>query len=156
MHIRSRGGVLLALAIIVIVAVPVAAAASSATAQQKSYVVVMKAPPAVAYDGGIAGLPATRPAKGQKLNPNSAAVKRYQAHLVSQHNASLRRVGASVSAKLNDYTIALNGYSATLSERQAAAIRRQKSVATVQEDELQRPTIDSSRQALRLTDGRPA
>jgi hypothetical protein len=146
----------LTLAIIVIVAIPVAAAAPIGAAQQRSYVVVMKAPPAVAYDGGIAGLPATRPAKGQKLNPGSAAVKRYQAHLVAQHNASLRRAGASLSAKLKDYTIALNGYAATLSERQAAAVRRQKSVATVQEDELQQPTTDSSRQALRLADGRPA
>jgi peptidase inhibitor I9 len=154
MHIRSRGGAVRALTTIAIVAFVVPASASIGATGKKSYVVVMRAPPAVAYDGGIAGLPATKPAKGQKINPNSAAVKKYQAHLESQHNASLRRVGASMSAKIHDYTIALNGYSAILSVDQAAALRLQKNVATVQEDELHQPTTDASPQLVGLTNGR--
>ena len=54
---------------------------ANAKAQEKAYVVWMAGDPVVAYDGGIKGLKATKPAKGKKLNPNSKAVIDYQAHL---------------------------------------------------------------------------
>ncbi len=149
MRIRSRGA-LLAFAILAIVVFLVPAASIGATGQ-KSYVVVMKADPAVAYDGGVPGIPATKPGKGKKINPNSAAVKKYDAHLKSQHNQSLQKVGAPTSDKVNDYTIALNGYSAILTDDQAAALSAQKDVAIVQEDELHQPTTDSSPEFLGLT-----
>ena len=59
----------------------------------KAYIVRMADAPVVAYDGGVAGLQATRPGKGQKINPNSAAVTRYAAYLDGKHNAALASVG---------------------------------------------------------------
>jgi hypothetical protein len=41
-------------------------------ARKDVYVVIMAADPAIAYEGDISGLPATKPAKGTKINPNSA------------------------------------------------------------------------------------
>ena len=37
--------------------------------------------PAVAYDGGVSGLPATKPGKGNKINPAADNVKNYRAYL---------------------------------------------------------------------------
>ena len=50
---------------------------SSTKGGAQVYVVQMAQDPVVAYDGGEAGLAATRPARGQHINPNSAAVRRY-------------------------------------------------------------------------------
>lgn len=40
------------------------------------YIVRMADDPVVAYDGGVQGIPATKPGKGQKMNPNSAHVRK--------------------------------------------------------------------------------
>jgi hypothetical protein len=53
------------------------------------YIVQMIDDPVVAYEGGIPGLNATKPGKGQKINPNSGKVKRYANHLKSQHDKAL-------------------------------------------------------------------
>jgi subtilisin family serine protease len=147
---RAKKGLtaLLTLAL-ALVAVSLAGGATAAESA-KSYIVVMEAAPAVAYEGGVSGLPATKPGKGKKINPNNDNVKKYRAHLESSHNASLNRVGAS-GDKINDYSIALNGYSAILSEEQAAAVEQQKGVALVMEDQLRQPTTDSSPAYLGLT-----
>jgi hypothetical protein len=56
-------------------------AAKGKAARNNAYIVQLAEPPVVAYDGGIAGLAATKPAKGQKIDPNSAAVLKYKAYL---------------------------------------------------------------------------
>ena len=57
------------------------------------YVVQMLDLPVVAYDGSIKGYPATKAKSGQKINPNSAKVKKYAAYLDSTHDAALATVG---------------------------------------------------------------
>jgi subtilisin family serine protease len=111
----------------------------------------MKQDPVVAYAGDVAGLQATKPGKGSKVNPNSAHVKKYQKHLEASHNASLAKAGADVEAKVHDYTVALNGYSAFLTEDQVSAIEAQKDVVLVLKDELRQRTTDSSPDFLGLT-----
>ena len=148
---RTRG--LFAMLVVALGGVAVAATgAATAADSAKSYIVVMEAAPVVAYEGGVAGIPATKPGKGKKINRNSDNVKQYQAHLESKHDASLDSVGAE-DRKINDYSIALNGYSAILTEAQAAAIEQQKGVALVTEDQLRQPTTDSSPAFLGLTVG---
>jgi subtilisin family serine protease len=109
-----------------------------------SYIVVMEGAPVVAYEGDEAGYEATKPGKGGKINPNSAHVRKYEKFLESKHNASLEASGAGVEAKVHDYTIALNGYSAILTEEEAKAIGAQPGVVKVLEDEMRQPTTDSS------------
>ena len=97
----------LAVILLALVAVAVSATGATATAAEatKSYIVVMDLEPAVAYDGGVAGIPATKPEKGKKINPRSENVKRYQAHLQTTHNESLAKVGAGTQQKVNEYSI---------------------------------------------------
>jgi len=117
----------------------------------KSFIVVLKADPVIAYDGGVAGYAATGPTGGEKVNPNSGAVVRYSRFLKSSHEASLKAAGASASAKVHDYVFALNGYSAILTDEQAAAIRAQKDVVLVLDDVMRQPQTDSSPAFLGLT-----
>ena len=69
----------LALASVVLV-VP-AAVGAQAAGSPGTYIVQMAQSPVVAYTGGVAGLNATKPAKGQKINPASPDVAKYVGHL---------------------------------------------------------------------------
>ncbi len=126
-------------------------AARPAAEPVDSYIVVMALDPVVAYDGEIQGLPATRPENGKKVNPNSARVKNYEKFLEKGHNDSLAAAGVSISQKVNDYTFALNGYSALLTEAQVKKLEGQEGVMKVLKDELRQPTTDSSPDFLGLT-----
>ena len=127
------------------------AASLEAAEPVDSYIVVMELDPAVAYDGDISGLAATQPAEGQDINPNSVQVIRYQNFLKNSHAASLKAAGASETQKVNEYTIALNGYSALLTADQAKEIENQAGVSMVMKDELRQATTDSSPRFLGLT-----
>ena len=61
--------------------------ARAAGADSGYAVVVLKDPPAASYTGGIRGLGATKPGKGQKLDPNGQAVRAYTNHLRSAHTS---------------------------------------------------------------------
>lgn len=116
--------------------------AGSALSQEatKTYIVQMLADPVVAYDGGVPGLEATKPAKGQKINPNSNRVQRYAEYLNGAHGSALAKVGGG--QKLYDYVYSYNGFAARLTEGQAQALKGLKGVVAVTEDELQ--TMDTS------------
>ena len=150
MRLRSLGA-FCALALLATLLLAVSASGAPGTSERKSYIVVMAGEPLVAYDGDIAGIPATKPDAGEKVDTTSAASRKYTQHLGRQHNASLASAGVSAADKLNDYSVALNGYSALMTEKQAAAIRSQKGVLRVIEDELQQVTTDSSGAFLGLT-----
>ena len=51
--------------------------ANGKSKSNNAYIVQLLDKPVVAYDGGIAGLKATKPKKGQKIDPNSADVVKY-------------------------------------------------------------------------------
>jgi len=115
------------------------------------YLVRMVEDSVVAYQGGIRGLPATKPAKGQKINPNSSIVRKYVAYLDARHDAVLNAVGAG-SSKVYDYRYSLNGFAAVLTPAQAAALQARPDVLTVWVDELRHPTTENSPDFLGLND----
>lgn len=121
---------------------PAAIPAADTSAKSNVYIVMMKDDPAVAYEGGISGLKATKPAKGQKINPNSAHVKEYVRYLNSSHDRALTDVGAG--SKIYSYSYALNGFAAVLTRAQVQALRARSDVLQVWEDEIQQPTTDST------------
>jgi subtilisin family serine protease len=127
-------------------------AVPSAQDDAQSYIVVMASDPIVAYEGDIRGYPATKPGKGEKVNPNSANVRKYEKFLESKHNESLEGAGVGTDAKVNDFTFALNGYSAILTGDQVEALKLQKDVILVLEDQMRYPDTDSSPGFLGLTD----
>lgn len=108
--------------------------------------------PVVAYEGDTAGLPATKPGKGEKINPNSNAVQRYVAHLKRQHDAALNAVGAGAS-KVYDYYYSFNGFAAALTPGQAAKLATRPDVLSVAVEEVRYPTTDNSPTFLGLTSG---
>ena len=134
---RFRGVHWLAVALVAgVVAVPSALATQSAEPTGESnvvpggYVVQLIEKPVVTYDGGIPGLPATKPGKGQKIDPQSPNVKNYVSHLNSRHTAVLGQVGGG--EKIYDYVYAYNGFAAKLSAGQAEKLERLSGVKSVE------------------------
>lgn len=107
------------------------------------YLVRLIDDPVVAYEGGIAGLPATKPAKGEKINPHSQKVKDYVAYLDSRHDAVLDAAGAGDN-KIYSYRYSINGFSALLTPAQAATIAAMPDVISVEFDALHHVTTDNS------------
>ena len=95
-----------------------------------SYIVVLKQDPLV-----------TTIATDQLATPDAAAKA---ADLESSHDQVLAEVGADAGTKINDYTNALNGFSAVVSHDQAVALAANSKVATVLPDELRQATSESS------------
>jgi subtilisin family serine protease len=123
-----------ALAAVSVVAVGSAAQDESAAAKagkgsSNVYIVRMLEPPAVAYEGGIAGLEATKPAKGTKIDPNDQKVARYVGYLGNRHDQVLAKVGGQ---KVYDYAYAFNGFAARMTPGQVAAAKSDTGVLTVE------------------------
>jgi len=117
-----------------------AAPAASEKAQGNLYIVQMVDEPVVAYEGEIAGLRATKPKAGEKVNPLSPAVLAYKDYLNSRHDAALNAVGGG--RKIYDYHFSFNGFSAELSVDQAAKMTSVDGVLLVSPNEI--VTIDTS------------
>src|SRR6266540_3145416 len=64
------------------------------------YLVVLDEAPVAAYQGGVAGFPATKPAPGGKLDKTAPNVVRYAGHLRARHDAVASSVGA---VRIYDY-----------------------------------------------------
>ena len=88
------------------------AAGVAAAKRSPVYVVQMSDDPVVAYRGGNGRLKRTRPGDGDKINPNSRAVRAYAAHLDATHDAALAEVGGGT--KIYDYHYSFNGFAAVL------------------------------------------
>jgi hypothetical protein len=91
--------------------------------------------PAVAYDGGVSGLKATKPKQGEKIDPNAPDVVKYVGYLKSKHDDALAGVGGG--KKLYDYGFSLNGFAARISEAQALKLATLQGVLSVEPDQEQ-------------------
>ncbi len=113
------------------------------TTVEHTYIVEMAGQPVVAYDGSIAGLKATRPSKGSKIDPNSAAVTKYVEYLDASHANALAKVGGTVGY---DYRYSYNGFTAELTDVEASKLLSQPDVLAVTKDQkLQLATADTPR-----------
>ena len=101
------------------------------------YIVVLTSDPVATYQGGVKGLKATKPAKGQQLDANAPDAQAYAKHLAAVQSDLLTRVGVTP-----DYTYqtALSGFSATLTAEQLSQLQASSEVAGVYPDELAHPT----------------
>jgi subtilisin family serine protease len=100
------------------------------------YIVSFDEDPLASYTGTVKGFPATAPTRGHKLNARSAAARRWQAHLVAEHDAALARVGAT---KIYDYSVTNNGVAAYLTAAQATAMSKLPGVLRLEKDALRQP-----------------
>ena len=99
----------------------------------KVYIVQLAAKPAAGYTGGVSDLAATRPAKGHKIDARAANVVRYRSYLKTRHDAVAAKVGGV--QRLYDYTLVFNGFSARMTEAQAAKLAHSDGVISVTADE---------------------
>jgi plastocyanin len=113
----------------------IAAPASAAKKYEgNSYIVQLAERPVVTYDGTIKGLQATRPRKGEKIDPNSPQVLNYMSFLESRHAETLASVGGA--RKLYSYGYAFNGFAADLTPEQAEKVAGMPGVLSVNRNEL--------------------
>jgi subtilisin family serine protease len=115
-------------------AVAAPAAAAAKTYESGAYIVRLAERPVVAYDGTIKGFPATRPRKGEKIDPFSAEVANYRAFLESRQNEKLTAVGGA--RKLYSYGYTFNGFAADLSAAQAEKLAAMPGVLSVTRNQL--------------------
>jgi hypothetical protein len=117
--------------------------AAKAVAKDKitnAWIVQLVEKPVSAYTGGIKGLKATRPGKGQKIDPNSPAVVNYMAFLESRQNEVLAKVGGG--KKLYSYGYVFNGFAAELTEAQVQRLAQMPGVVAVTRNEIHK--LDTS------------
>src|SRR4051794_31915917 len=81
---------------------PAASHAGASAYVNGRYIVTFADEPVASYTGYKTGFPATKPKAGRHVNPNSAAVKKWQGYLTAKHDVALARVGAT---KIYDYTV---------------------------------------------------
>lgn len=105
------------------------------------YIVTFAEDAAASYDGSRSGFTATRPARGKKLNANSAAVKAWRGHLTASHDAALAKVGAT---KIYDYTVTNNAVATQLTAKQAARLAKTDGVIRMEKDRLRQPDTTAS------------
>ena len=122
--------VLSALAAVAAVVVAIPAAGAPGDGDKATYIVQMLDSPAVAYEGDVAGYERTKPNAGEKIDPNSAAVRKYTAYLDGKHAAALEKVGGG--QKVYDYRFSFNGFAAKLTGSQATALEKLSDVVSVE------------------------
>ncbi|WP_327585907.1 S8 family serine peptidase [Nonomuraea sp. NBC_00507] len=118
------------------------AAAESGAEEQKTYIVQMALDPVVTYDGEVGGLTATKPKRGEKIDPQSAAVSKYVEHVKGRHDAALKKVGGG--KKLYEYVYSYEGFAAQLTKSQAVRLRAMPDVVAVTEDKKVSAATDST------------
>ena len=111
------------------------------------YIVTLADPAVATYQGGVNGYSATKPSPGKQLNARSKAVQSYGDHLAKQQEDVAAAAGVKIS---QSYTLALNGFSATLSATQLAALSANKQVASLAPDEIKHVTATPSTSFLGL------
>jgi subtilase family protein/fibronectin type III domain protein/PA domain-containing protein/peptidase inhibitor I9 len=124
-------------------------AAAGSQSETGLYIVGLTGKPALTYSGGVAGYEATKPGKGQKIDPQDAKVANYVGHLNSRHDAVLNSVGGG--EKLYDYTYAYNGFTAKLTDAQVAALEKESAVASIEPVEQAAPDTSTTPAFLGLT-----
>jgi hypothetical protein len=119
-----------------------ASAAPTHASGAGTYIVTLTERPAASYAGGVDGLKATRPGRGERFDRTRAEVAAYARHLRSRQDALLDRVGNPTV--LYRYTTALNGFAAELDAEQVEQVRDADGVALVERSSKQRvDTTDS-------------
>ncbi|WP_323961871.1 S8 family serine peptidase [Arthrobacter sp. JZ12] len=116
------------------------------------YIVVLNEEPAATYEGGVPGIAATKPEKGEKLNAKKDFPK-YKKHLEQKQQAVAAEEGVEIN---RTYTAALNGFSATLTSEQAVELAKDPNVRLVAPDVENAPDDYSSMDFLKLTGSKGA
>ena len=116
-----------------------------ATLDTSSAIVVLKQSPLTTYNGHLAGYAKTRPDHG-KLNPNSAAAKKYLGYLKTEHSAFAKWLQTNVpSAKItSQFFLSLNAVAVSLNGNAIGKLKNNTDVLSVEYNALYHPTMSES------------
>jgi subtilisin family serine protease len=130
------------------------AAPSTAVLDRSSAIVVFKALPIATYDGRVKGYAKTHVTNG-KLNPNSAAAKKYLGYLKAGHDAFAKWLRKNVpSARItSNYYVTLNAVAVRLNGNAIGKLRKNTNVSVVEYNALYHPDMSES---YKLIDAMPA
>lgn len=105
------------------------------------YIVVLAEQAVASYDGGTPGYAPTKPGNGRKVDAGAPNVKAYDAHLrkAQKDVAGKHRVQVG-----QQFTTALNGFTASLTGAQAAELAKDSKVLIVAKDEQSAPDYTSN------------
>jgi hypothetical protein len=99
---------------------------------RRPYIVQLQEAATASYTGGIAGLAATRPTGGSRLDLSASAVRDYIAYIENRQSAVLSTL-PSVEP-IHRFSIAFNGFSALLSDAEVRQLKGNPAVLAVEED----------------------
>ena len=88
--------------------------------------------PVATYTGQVAGLAATKPADGQRLNVDAADVQNYINYLDTKQADVMSTVaGAQIT---HEYKVVFNGFAALLTDAEVRALKKNAGVANIAAD----------------------
>ncbi|HCT75942.1 MAG TPA: hypothetical protein DGT23_04985 [Micromonosporaceae bacterium] len=125
-------------ALVVTTAGSAQATAPAAPQATQLYIVQTIGAPLASYSGGVAGIAATKPQAGSKVDVKSAHAKAYREHLKSLHDKVLKASGINAKQKTDDLSVVFNGFAAKLSEAQANKLARTPGVLHVWKNEIRK------------------
>jgi len=92
--------------------------------------------PLAAYQGGIAGIPGTRPAEGAKLNKRSWNYAAYRDYLRARRAEVLRSAGVNSAKVVATYDTAFTGFAAKLTSAEVNRLRQTRGVVNIWKNEI--------------------
>ncbi len=98
-----------------------------------SYVVLLDDPALASYDGGLAGLAATRPAEGESVDMTGTDARRYADYLSQQQSEVLDEIDAEATYT---YQVAFNGFAVELDGARATKLAGLPGVTAVLPNEV--------------------
>lgn len=107
-------------------------AAAAAQEARNPYIVQLMDAPTASYSGGVAGLAATKPAPGSRLNVSAQNVQNYISYIESRQDKVLADV--SSAPVLHRYTLAFNGFAAMLTDAEVRKLKNDPTVANIEAD----------------------
>ena len=99
---------------------------------RRPYIIQLADKPIASYDGAIAGMPATQPAPGRRLDLDSGDVQLYNDYL-GQKQATVQAAVPAAHITYN-YSVVLNGFAAMLTDDEVRSLMARGDVANVSAD----------------------
>jgi subtilisin family serine protease len=124
----------------VLLLLSIVAGSAAADGERRSYIVQLADKPVATYTGTIAGLAATQPPAGHRLDVNAGTVQDYINYLDTKKASVLGTVGAAEIT--HQYKIVFNGFAAKLTDAEVRALKKNSGVANITADAMLR--LDTS------------
>ncbi|NHZ99508.1 S8 family serine peptidase [Massilia sp. CCM 8734] len=107
---------------------------AAADEARRSYIVQLVDKPVATYTGQVAGLPATKPAEGQRLDVDATDVQNYISYLETKKSKVISTVNAAQIT--HQFNVVLNGFAALLTDAEVRALKKDAGVANITADSI--------------------